>query len=281
MTQRSAFKASTRLAAFIAAVGLLFVTAASAQTQLPPPQQYGSADARQDRIEQLQRDLTEATAENERLQYQLNQRDREIQRLRSMVGELAGVNQQLATPPADGQTPAVGGTPPNAPRAENNPAPSSLNSAQQAQTGTLGTIPAGSVPPSSAPAPTADETYARAMGYLTAGNNAQAEATFADFLERFPNVTQTANARYWYGFTLLAGGKHRDAAASFYQYLQRAPRGPRAAEAQVGLGMSLLGMGERQQGCAALRSVPRQYPNADQAVRTRAANEARAANCAA
>jgi tol-pal system protein YbgF len=278
MTQRSAFKASTRLAASLAAAGLLFVTVASAQTPLPPPQ-YGSADARQDRLEELQQQLTEATAENERLQNQLNQRDREIQRLRSMVGELAGVNQQLATPPTDG-APTTGGTPSNTPRADAGPAPSGLNSAQQAQTGTLGTVPAGSVPPSPAPVLSADETYARAMGYLTAGNNAQAEATFADFLERFPNVTQTANARYWYGFTLLAGGKHRDAAASFYQYLQRAPRGPRAAEAQVGLGMSLLGMGERQQGCAALRSVPRQYPNADQAVRTRAANEARAANCA-
>lgn len=283
MTQRSASKASTRLAASFAAAGLLFVSGASAQTQLPPPQQYGSADARQDRIEELQDQLTEATAENERLQYELNQRDREIQRLRSMVGELAGVNQQLSAPPADGQQPAAGGPPPsNSPRAQATPAPSTLNSAQQAQTGTLGTIPADSVPPpSAAPALSADETYARAMNFLTAGNNAQAEATFADFLERFPNVTQTANARYWYGFTLLAGGKHRDAAASFYQYLQRAPRGPRAAEAQVGLGMALLGMGERQQGCAALNSVPRQYPNSDQAVRTRAAREARAANCTA
>jgi tol-pal system protein YbgF len=280
MTQRSARFPTTRLAACIAAAGIFFAAPASAQTTLPAPQ-YGSADAWQDRIEELETQLREATAENERLQNQLNQRDREIQRLRSMVGELAGVNQQLSSPPADGATPPPGGSPPanNAPRAEASPAPSTLNSAQQAQTGTLGTIPADAAP--APPVLSADESYARAMAFLTAGNNAQAETAFADFLERFPNVTQTANARYWYGFTLLAGGKHRDAAASFVQYLRRAPRGPRAPEAQVGLGLALLGMGERQQGCAALNSVPRQYPNADQAVRTRAAREARAANCAA
>jgi tol-pal system protein YbgF len=248
-----------------------------AQTQLPPPAQYGGADARQDRLEELQRQLTDATAENERLQYELNQRDREIQRLRSMVGELAGVNQQLAAPSAEG-----GGAPqPNDQRSDNSAAPSGLNAAQRAQTGTLGSIPAESVTAAPPPAPSADETYARAMNLLTAGNNAEAEAAFGDFLQRFPNVTQTANARYWYGFTLLARNNYQDAAAAFVQYLQRAPRGPRAADAQIGLGVALLGMGERAQGCAALTSLPTRYPNADQAARARAAREARAARCSA
>src|SRR5262245_30135660 len=137
MTQRSAsFQATTRLAATLAAAGFLFAAPASAQTQLPPPAQFGSADARQDRIEALERQLTEATAENELLQRQLNERDREIQRLRSMVGELAGVNQSLSTPPADGAVPPGGNAPPNGQRSE--AAPSTLNSAQQANTGTLG-----------------------------------------------------------------------------------------------------------------------------------------------
>jgi tol-pal system protein YbgF len=287
MTQRSAFKqASTRLAASFAAAGLFFVGAAAAQTTLPPPQQYGSAEARQDRLEELENQLREATSENERLQYEVQQRDREIQRLRSMVGELAGVNQQLATPPADGQAPATGGNPPpNAPRADATPAPSGLNSAQQANTGTLGTIPAGAVPPSpaaaSTPAPTADELYNRAQSHLAAGRYADAEVDFAAFLETFPNVTQTANARFWYAFTLLARNNYQDAATNFVTYLQRAPRGPRAPEAQVRLGMALIGMGQRQQGCAAFASLPRQHPNAPANVRQLAAREARAANCAA
>ena len=294
MTQRSAlFQASTRLAATIAAAGLLFAAPALAQTQLPPPAQYGNADARQDRIEELQGQLTEATADNERLQYELNQRDREIQRLRNMVGELAGVNQQLATPPADGAPPPPGGTaPPNAPRADAGPAPSRLNATQQANVGTLGTIPAGSAPPTqtsaaTTPAATPDELYSRAQSYLAAGRYPDAEVAFADFLERYPNVVQTPNARFWYAFTLLARNNYGDAASSFAQYLQRTPQGPRAPEAQVRLGMALAGLArdgtndaaELRQACGAFNSLATRYPNAPRNVRDLATREARAANC--
>lgn len=286
MTQRSAsFQATTRLAACIAAAGFLFAASALAQTQLPPPAQFTGADARQDRIEELQQQLTDATAENERLQYELNQRDREIQRLRSMVGELAGVNQSLSTPPPDGAATAPGQ------RSEGGPAPASLNPAQQANTGTLGTIPAGAATPlpaaEAAPAPTADELYARAQGFLSAGRYPDAEVAFAEFLERYPNVVQTPNARFWYAFTLLARNNYADAAQSFAQYLQRTPQGPRAPEAQVRLGMALAGMArdgandaaELRQACGAFSSLTSRYPNAPRNVRDLATREARAANC--
>ncbi len=171
MTSRSAsYQAMTRLAATIAAAGFLFAAPASAQTQLPPPGQFGGADARQDRIEELQSQLTEATAENERLQYELNQRDREIQRLRNMVGELAGVNQQLATPPADGAVQGGGATPPNTQQRSNaGPGPAGLNPAQQAVTGTLGTIPAGSSTPGPAPAPRISSVTAQTSASTRSG----------------------------------------------------------------------------------------------------------------
>src|SRR5690606_37962856 len=107
MTYRSAHTTRTRLAACLAAAGLLFASAATAQTRLPPPTQPVTADARQDRIEDRERQLREQTAENERLQFELNQAQREFSRLRGIVGELAGVNQQLTTtPPADAGAPA-------------------------------------------------------------------------------------------------------------------------------------------------------------------------------
>ncbi|MCX7357147.1 MAG: tetratricopeptide repeat protein [Alphaproteobacteria bacterium] len=288
MTKRSAFL-QPRLAAVFAAAGFLFAAPALAQTQLPPPSQYGAADARQDRIEELQQQLTDATAENERLQYEINQRDREIQRLRSMVGELAGVNQQLGTqPPAETATPPGGAAPPNAPRAD--AGASGLNAAQQANTGTLGSIPAGAVTPgatTATPAPTADELYARAQSFLAAGRYPDAETSFAEFLERYPNVVQTPNARFWYAFTLLARNNYPDAASSFATYLQRTPQGPRAPEAQARLGMALAGMArdgnndaaELRQACGAFNSLPTRYPNAPRNVRDLAAREARASNC--
>src|SRR5690606_8284739 len=116
-----------------------FVAPAAAQTTLPPPT-FGQADARQDRIEELETQLREATAENERLQYEIVQRDREITRLRGMVGELAGVNQSLSTPPPDGGAPAAGAPAQTGPGGGGEA--SSLNDAQRAATGALGTISA-------------------------------------------------------------------------------------------------------------------------------------------
>jgi len=283
MTKRSAFaQASIRLAASFAAAGFLFVSAALAQTTLPPPQQYGSADAHQDRLQELEQALRDATAENERLQNELNQRDREIRRLQNLVDEAVGVNRALTAPPTDGQPPAAGGAPGNSPRADSGAAESSLNAAQQAATGTLGSIPAGTPLPApvTPPAPTADELYARAQGHLTAGRLADAEVDFATFLDAYPNVTQTANARFFYAYTLLARNNYQDAADNFYQYLRRAPRAPRAAEAQVRLGMALIGMGQREQGCAAITGLTENYPNASANVRDLATREARAGRCA-
>lgn len=266
MTDQSAPHASfARLAASIAAAGfLLFAPTASAQTQLPPPS-YGQADARQDRIEALETQLREATAENERLQFELNQAQREITRLRGMVGELAGVNQSLAEgqspPPAAGAPTGAAANPPAA-----NPPP-------PAQTGSLGTLPASQLPGD------AGQAYGLARELLLNGRYAEAEAAFGQFLQTFPNAETAADARFWFAFTLLARNNYTDAAANFVQYLQGNPNGPRAPEAQVRLGMALVGMGQNRQGCGAFANLARRYPNAPRNVRDLAARESRAAAC--
>jgi tol-pal system protein YbgF len=284
MTERSAPQTTrTRLAACFAAAGLFFAATASAQTTLPPPS-FGGADARQDRIEELESQLRDATAENERLQYEVIQRDREITRLRGMVGELAGVNQDLSAPPPEG---ADGATPP--PAGQQRPggnggsasaSPSTLSGAQQRATGTLGQIPAASVPATPVVVDAGD-AYSRARELLVDGNYAEAENAFGQFLEQHPDAEQAADARFWFAFTLLARNNYQDAAANFVQYLQRTPNGARAPEAQVRLGMALAGMGQQRQACGAFASLARRYPNASRAVRDLAARETRAAQCAA
>lgn len=278
MIQRSAsFNAIPRLAACLAAAGLLFVLPASAQTQLPPPA-FGQADVRQDRIEELEGQLRDSEAEKEELQRRLNEANRELTRLRAMVGELAGVNQSLASPPADGAQGPAAITPPSAPDRRSDAG--GLNDAQRAQVGTLGTMPADAPPPQAPPADPA-AVYAQAGRLLNAGRYAEAEIAYAQFIEQFPNATETGIARFWLAYTQAARNNHRDAAANFVAYLQRTPNGSRAAEAQVRLGMALLGMGERQQGCSAITSMARRYPNAPANARELAAREARAGNCSA
>ncbi|MEQ1619505.1 MAG: hypothetical protein ABL883_14315, partial [Terricaulis sp.] len=94
MTRSAPLLSNCRLAAALAAVGMFLALPAAAQTQLPAPA-YGQADTRQDRIEELEGQLRDATAENERLQYELLQAQREVRRLGGIVSELTAVNQTL------------------------------------------------------------------------------------------------------------------------------------------------------------------------------------------
>lgn len=269
MTTRALKLSYTRLAASIVAAGFFFVGQAAAQTQLPPPS-FGQADTRQDRIEELEQQLREATAENERLQYQLNQAEREIARLRGLVGELSSVNQSLGQSAPAGQAPATAASPqPQSPAA---PAPAAPT---PRQTGQLGTLPASELPGD------AGQAYSQARELLVAGRYPEAELAFDRFLQAFPQAETAADARFWFAFTLLARNNYTDAAANFVQYLQVAPNGPRAPEAQVRLGMALVGMGQTRQGCSAFASLARRYPNAPRAIRDLAQREARAASCPA
>ena len=265
----------------LAATGFLVVGAAHAQTRLPPVQSTEQADAQQDRIEELQRQLAEATAQNEDLQHQLAVANREITRLNAMVGNLAQVNQdavaslqnQNGAPPAAGASPpSPSGPPAGAPGDED-------KSAQAAAQGSLGSISQSALPPP--PPADPDQAYANARGYLLAGQYPQAEDAFAHFLEDFPNADTAVDARFWYAFTLLARNNYQDAAANFVRYLQAAPHAARAPEAQVRLGMSLAGMGQTRQACGAFSSLPQHYPNAPRNIRDLAAREARAAHCPA
>jgi len=112
-----------------------------------------------------------------------------------------------------------------------------------------------------------------------AGQYAEAELAFGQFLQQFPDADTAADARFWYGFTLLARNNYQDAAANFIQYLQRTPNGARAPEAHVRLGMALAGMGQQREACSAFAALPRRYPGAPANVRALAQREARAANC--
>lgn len=280
------FVSRGRLAAFVAAAGLVISPLAIAQTALPPPGQYGQADQRQDRIEALETQLRESTAENERLQFELIQAQREITRLRGMVGELAAANQSALTPetPPESASPAQQHAAPQQQSANPPPAQTGLTPAQQAASGTLGTMPASqpaapAQQASQAPAE-AGPAYSRARELLVRGNYAEAEQAFSDFLRVHASSSTAPDARYWYAFTLLARNNHADAAANFVEYLRQYPNGPRAPDAQVRLGIALAGMGQNRQACSAFNALTTRYPRAPATVRDLAQREARALNCA-
>ena len=259
-----------RLAVVLAAAGFLFAAPVSAQTQLPPPV-YGQADQRQDRIEELESQLRASEAEKEDLQRQLNEANREITRLRGLVGELAGVNQSLAAaPPSSAAAPPP--SPPPQPERRSEAAPTQPTPPQQ---GSLGTLPASALPGD------AGQAYGQARELLVNGRYAEAEAAFAQFLQTFPDAATAADARFWYGFTLYARSNYEGSRDAFVEYLRAAPNGPRAPEAQARLGMAFAQLGQTRQACTAFANLPRRYPNAPRNVRDLVAREATALRCAA
>ncbi len=296
-----------RLAACLVAAGFLFASPALAQNRQQSQAAAAAqvqADAQQDRIEALQRQLTDATAENENLQHQLMDAQREIARLRAMVGNLAQVNQDavaaIQNPNAAQQTPTTAPSPaapdtsvptgpmPAAPQSgaggpradnydRNGAADQGGKPLPPGAQGELGTLTERELP--ALPTPSADDAYANARTLLVNGQYPEAEEAFSDFLQRYPNASTASDARFWYAFTLLARNNYQDAAANFVRYLQAAPNAPRAPEAQVRLGISLAGMGQSQQACGAFANLPRRYPNAPRNIRDPAAREARASHC--
>jgi len=292
MTDRSAPLATrARLAAVIAAAGLFFAADASAQRRQPPPAPptaVQQADEQQNRIEELEAQLRDATAQNEDLQHQLMDAQREITRLHGMVGELAGVNQSLQagqTAPADPNAapPPTDSGPSGAPlaggnqRSDNND--STLTDAQTRTTGSLGTLSVSDAPSGPPPADPA-QVYADARSLLVGGKYADAEIAFQQYLQQFPDSQNAPDARFWLAYTLLARNNYQDAASNFVDYLQHNRTAARAPEAQVRLGMALAGLGQTQQACAAFADVTRRYPNATRAVRDLATRESNAARCA-
>src|SRR5262249_27168004 len=158
----------------LVAVGFLFAAPAMAQNrqqQQAAAAAQAQADAQQDRIEDLQRQLVDATAANENLQHQLMDAQREITRLRAMVGNLAQVNQDAV---AAIQNPNAAAAPSGSPAPDQSlspPAPASgpggpradLNGAADADgkplppgaQGQLGTLTERELP--ALPTPTADD----------------------------------------------------------------------------------------------------------------------------
>lgn len=266
-----------RLAAAIVAAGLLLSVPAGAQSVRRdvdgPSRTQTQADAQQDRIEELQTQLTQSTAENEDLQRQLLAAKREIARLQAMVGNLAQVNQDIANgaqPPADATQPVA----PSATRPDdggNGGGSASLSTGPLPQ-GRLGTLPAGQTPDPG-------DLYSQAQDLLRNGQYAEAEVAFGDLLQHYPTASIANDARFWYAFTLSARHNDQDAARNFTRYLQDAPNTPRAPEAQVRLGMSFAELGQTQQACAFFLNLPQRYPRAPANIRSLAASEAARKHC--
>lgn len=271
----------------LAAAALLAAFAAGAVAQAPAPvltpdPVAAEAASRQDRIEELEFLVTQTTAENERLQMELRAARQDVARLQRLVAEMAEANQALEQSVSAPRSEDLPATAAGAQRSQDD----RIAEARNAATGVLGVIPAdASLPAASALDPeAAAAAFRHARELLLAAPLPDAEAAFADYLQRFPSAEDAPDARYWLAFTMLGQGDYQNAATAFADYLQmhKDDPGPRnqAAAALLRLGISLAGMGMRADACLAFRDSAA-HPRASQTTRSQAAQEQRRNGCGA
>ncbi len=164
-----------------------------------------------------------------------------------------------ATP--QGNPAATGGVPP----LRTTPAPAKT-----------GFTPGGGVAAASGPP---KEDIDAGIGYLKQKDYEDAERSFAAYIAKNPKNRRTSDAIYYLGETYALSGRQSEAAEQYLKISTNYASSPRAPEAMLRLGEALIKLKAKEQACATFGEVPRKYPNASAAIKTRAENEAKKLQC--
>lgn len=205
------------------------------------------------RLSDLEQSLTRINGSLETTAHELDQAKRDNARLRdqlkTLTDRLAGVEQKQA----EAATAAAAAPPPPA-AAVAQPAPA-------------------------APQPDPAAAFAQARQLMLSGAYDSAEAAFRDYVQAYPDAPKTPEARYWWGKTLSARGAHAEAATAYLGAIRNWPQTTWAPDATVELARELVAAKRLEPACQILAELPKRYPKATAAVKSRAAAASAQAKC--
>lgn len=237
----------------LALPALLAVAPIAAAEAQSPAMEDPAVVRLQERVDDLDVAVREATGEVERLRFELRRAQSLVESLEARLARL-----EAQVPPA----PAEAGVAPD-------------------QSGVI--APNAAAEPAPAPSPPATDdpqaAFAAAVAQLQRGDIGAAEAGFAAFLQAHPAHASSPDARYWYGQTLLARDAHREAGAQFLAIVRDAPNAARASDALAYLGVSLRRAGEAQRACQVFGQVAARVQRLSPEVRAVYERERAAARC--
>jgi tol-pal system protein YbgF len=223
------------------------------------------------------------------LEARIQQLEEDLRRLTGRIEELEHAQRQAATrPTASSAEPAV--TPPAqaptrlaAPEETVPPPPppaAAIEPDAAARQGyVLGTIPQGALRDQPTPAPSGDR-YQAGLDLLQSARWAEAEQSFAAFVQENPDDPRTPTASYWLGETYLLRKDYPTAAAVFARnYRTYGDDAPRAADNLLKLGVSLAAMGDRERACQSFAELAKRHPNASAPIKQALSRERSAAGC--
>lgn len=116
---------------------------------------------------------------------------------------------------------------------------------------------------------------------LLEGDYAGAASGFEAFAERHPDDPKALEARYWLGESRYVREDYAGAAEAYIAAIKPWPKTSWGPDAAVKLAASLLELKRGPQVCQLLSEVRRRYPQASEAVKTRASRVGARAQCAA
>lgn len=125
----------------------------------------------------------------------------------------------------------------------------------------------------------ADEAYRNAYEFILSGDYSTAEAGFRDFVERYPDDGQAADAHFWLGEALLAQDRPREAAEVFLSASRDYPQSRKAPDTLFKLGVSLAALNQRDVACATFAEVLQRYPQSSDALKERVRQEQSLSSC--
>lgn len=239
-------------------------------------------------IEQLELKINDIAEKFERMQKDTEFRLSELERMSSGGGSagppVAGAD--TSTMPANtASTAAPAPVDPGAPPQPTQPGVMGTLSSDQMQN--LPQAPAGAAEQAAVgaagsvvlPGNTPQEQYDYATGLVQRGAYAEAEIALKSFVAEHPKDPLAGNAQYWLGETYYVRSDFKNAAVAFAEGYQKYPKSAKSADNLLKLGMSLGQTGRNPDACTAFRQLDKQFPDASQAIKDRAARAKQRYKC--
>ncbi|MBL4869628.1 MAG: tetratricopeptide repeat protein [Robiginitomaculum sp.] len=111
------------------------------------------------------------------------------------------------------------------------------------------------------------------------GDFSQAQTIFHQYLQLSPEASDRGDIYYWLGETYFIKGGFTDAADAYIASMRAAPNGVFAPDAMLRLAATARELGKIEMACQTLASFPTQFPNASEAIKSKAATEKQRSGC--
>ncbi|WP_300527153.1 tol-pal system protein YbgF [Maricaulis sp.] len=237
-----------------------------------------------ERLDALDFQVRELNGNAERLQFENRQLRQQVESLQAELDAMRAPAQPVTDPATlafmseglgvDGEPGAEAGP---AEGAVEDDAPAANPRFAEARAGVMGTLG----DPNAAAAEEVDPItiFDQGRARLADGDFDGAQFSFEQFATENPDHPMAGESLYWLGETHYVRGDFAASADAYIASMRTQPSGAKAPDALIRLAASLAGLGRNRDACDTLARFPRQFPNASQESRDRAARESVRANC--